>query len=234
MVTNRVVPNARQRVRAAVSADIVAEARRQLGEVGASALSLRSVARELGMASSAVYRYFPSRDDLLTELIVDAYDSIGAAAEEAAATSEKPFVQLQRVCRAVRGWSLEHPQEYMLIYGSPVPGYVAPDVTVAPASRVILVLAALLNSAQRSGRLAPVTSPALPRAVASEIRTLAQTVLPDVPLANVTQGLLAWIQLFGFVSFEVFGRLEGLLERPDVFFDHSIVIMASSLGISPS
>jgi AcrR family transcriptional regulator len=86
METNRTVPSARQRVREAVRADIVAEARRQLAEVGAGALSLRSVARELGMASSAMYRYFPSRDDLLTTLIVEAYDALGEAAELAATT----------------------------------------------------------------------------------------------------------------------------------------------------
>ena len=75
---------ARARARAELTNEIKATARRHLAEVGAPALSLRAVARELGMASSAVYRYFASRDELLTALIVDAFDAVGAAAEEAA------------------------------------------------------------------------------------------------------------------------------------------------------
>src|SRR5215211_5359016 len=77
------VLTARERIRAELTAEIADAARRQLAEVGAAAVSLRAVARELGMASSAVYRYFPSRDELLTRLIIDGYDALGAAAESA-------------------------------------------------------------------------------------------------------------------------------------------------------
>src|ERR1700704_5827414 len=127
---------ARARARIEVTAAIKDEARRQLAAEGASKLSLRAVARELGMVSSALYRYFPSRDDLLTSLIVDAYDSLGEAAECALAETEKKD-HVERgiaVCRAVREWALGHPHEYALIYGSPVPGYTAPLDTVGPAS----------------------------------------------------------------------------------------------------
>uniref|UniRef100_UPI0003708657 helix-turn-helix domain-containing protein n=1 Tax=Saccharomonospora saliphila TaxID=369829 RepID=UPI0003708657 len=90
MPSDPVHRTARRRARAEVVAAITDTARRQLGEVGAQALSLRAVARELGMVSSALYRYFPSRDDLLTALIVDAYDGLGAAAEQAADTAAAP------------------------------------------------------------------------------------------------------------------------------------------------
>ena len=115
------VSKARQRVREAVRADIVTEARRQLAETGAGALSLRAVARELGMASSAMYRYFKSRDELLTALIVEAYDAIGDAVEAAEATCERnDFAGRWRACcHGVRAWALEQPHEYALIYGSP-------------------------------------------------------------------------------------------------------------------
>ena len=161
----RIVPNARQRVRAAVTADIVAEARRQVAEVGAGALSLRAVARELGMASSAMYRYFASRDELLTALIVEAYDALGVVAEDAAeaTAADKAFVRWQTVCRAIRRWAIEHPHEYVLLYGSPVPGYQAPQVTLAPASRVTLALAGLLRDAQASGELDAFDGPLVPR-----------------------------------------------------------------------
>jgi len=115
------VPTARERVRAELTADIADAARRQLAEVGAAALSLRAVARELGMVSSAVYRYFPSRDDLLTRLIIDGYDDLGATAEAADRPSALPTERWLAVCRAVRGWAKAHPHEYALLYGSPSP-----------------------------------------------------------------------------------------------------------------
>ena len=226
-----VVLNARQRVRAAVSADIVAEARRQLAEVGAGALSLRAVARELGMASSAVYRYFPSRDDLLTALIVEAYEVLGEVAETAALTAGPVAGRWRAVCRSIRTWAFEHPHEYVLLFGSPVPGYQAPPVTLAPASRVTLVLAGLLVDAQRAGELEPTEAAALPRAVATEVRTIGQLALPGVPLSTVAQALLVWPQLFGQISFELYGRFEGIVENPEVLFEHAVATMARALGI---
>ena len=128
-------PGVRARVRAELTREIAEVARRHLASDGAAALSLRAVARELGMASSAVYRYFPSRDDLLTALIIDAYDALGEAAEKADA--ERPRADLlgrwQAACAAVRAWALDHPHEYALVYGSPVPGYAAPEATIGPA-----------------------------------------------------------------------------------------------------
>src|SRR6058998_959131 len=112
---------ARERARAELTREIKDEARRQLADVGADGLSLRAVARELGMVSSALYRYFPSRDDLLTALIIDAYDALGAAAESAAAAAEAathdhPSKTWLAVCAAVREWARANPHEYALIY----------------------------------------------------------------------------------------------------------------------
>lgn len=152
------VRGARERARIEVTAAIKDEARKQLAAEGAAKLSLRAVARELGMASSALYRYFPSRDELLTALIVDAYDSVGAAAEAAhRAAGAEAATHLARwiaVTRAVRDWALAHPHEYALIYGSPVPGYTAPQATIGPASRVGLVLIAVVADAHRADGLA--------------------------------------------------------------------------------
>src|SRR6478752_9460900 len=106
---------ARARARIEVTAAIKDEARKQLAAEGAAKLSLRAVARELGMASSAVYRYFPSRDELLTALIVDAYDSVGEAAEAAhraaAAGTAGHLARWIAVTRAVRDWALARPHE---------------------------------------------------------------------------------------------------------------------------
>lgn len=150
------VRGARERARVEVTAAIKDEARRQLADQGAAKLSLRAVARELGMVSSGLYRYFPSRDDLLTALIIDAYDAIGEAAEAALAPAGRAtdHDRWVMVCAAVRRWALAHPHEYALIYGSPVPGYAAPQATVGPASRVALVLISVTLDANRTGGLA--------------------------------------------------------------------------------
>src|SRR5205823_7659417 len=116
---------ARERVRAELVREITEIARRQLATEGAAGLSLRAVAREMGMVSSAIYRYFPSRDDLLTTLIIDGYNAIGGTVEkaEAACPREDHGGRWFATCRAVREWALAHPHEYALVYGSPVPGY---------------------------------------------------------------------------------------------------------------
>src|SRR6185437_6967037 len=109
--------------------------------------SLRAIARDLGMASSAVYRYISSRDELLTRLIIDAYDSLGAAAEtsEAAVDRADLLGRWTTICTTVRDWAIANPNEYALIYGSPVPGYVAPTDTIGPASRVSSLLVQLMS-----------------------------------------------------------------------------------------
>ncbi len=144
----------RARMRAELTNEIKDEARRQLAAEGAPGLSLRAVTRALGMASSAIYRYFPSRDELLTALIVDAYDAIGGAAEEADAHCGRDDYggRWRAVGLAIRAWAIANPHEYALVYGSPVPGYRAPEDTVDPASRVTLVLARMVDDAARRRR----------------------------------------------------------------------------------
>ena len=148
---------ARERVRAELIREITDIARRQLGTEGAAGLSLRAIAREMGMVSSAIYRYFPSRDDLLTALIIDGYNAVGEAVEnaDAAAPADDFAARWLAVCRAVREWALAHPHEYALLYGSPVPGYKAPDATVPPAARDTVVLARIVSEAHAAGAVDP-------------------------------------------------------------------------------
>ncbi|GAA2443735.1 TetR/AcrR family transcriptional regulator [Streptomyces lavendulocolor] len=286
------VRGARARARDEVTAAIKDEARRQLAAEGAAKLSLRAVARELGMVSSALYRYFPSRDDLLTALIVDAYDALGAATEAAlratgpAATSAgapatapvtsgtgastatratsgagasaaspgptapgasatpgapptagasdpagpqvTPRGRWVVVCHAVREWAKAHPHEYALIYGSPVPGYSAPQATVAPASRAAHVLLAVLREAHRTDGVAP---PPLAADLRAEGERLAAELAPDLPPALVLAFVGAWCQLFGLVSFEVFGHFHRVVEDPEAFFTHAADRLGRDLGL---
>lgn len=225
------VPTARQRARAELTREITAEARRQLAAEGAAALSLRAVARSLGMASSAVYRYFPSRDELLTALIVEAYDSLGEAAEaaDAATGTTDALVRWRAVGHAIRRWALGHPHEYALVYGSPVPGYRAPQLTVGPASRVTTVMAAVLTGASGGTAVgdAPDQSPEGPVALAPE----AAGAMAGVPGEVVLRALMAWAQVFGLVSFELFGHFVGVVEDPEALFDAALDRIATFVGL---
>lgn len=226
---------ARERVRTELVGEIKDEARAQLATHGAAGLSLRAVARELGMASSAMYRYFPSRDDLLTALIVDAYDALGAAAESTAERAAGPTrARWRAVCRGVRAWALAHRHEYALIYGSPVPAYRAPQQTVTSAARAALVLLDLVREAAASGSLAAAPDgPALPPGLAGQLREVAADHAPELPEAVLARLLVVWTQLFGMISFELFGHLVGTVDPGEEFFDHAVEQMADHLGLPP-
>ncbi|MFE9774399.1 TetR/AcrR family transcriptional regulator [Streptomyces sp. NPDC005931] len=221
---------ARARARIEVTAAIKEEARRQLAAEGAAKLSLRAVSRELGMASSALYRYFPSRDDLLTALIIDAYDSLGEAAEVAhgAVSDAGPAQRWTAVCEAVRGWALAHPHEYALIYGSPVPGYRAPETTVPAASRVGLLLIGVVRDAYRGPGLARTP---LPAELRPEAERMAADLAPDLPPEAVAVMVAAWAQLFGLVGFELFGQFNRVVEDRDAFFRHAVAQLAHGVGL---
>ena len=146
----------RARVRAELTAEIKAAATRQLVTDGAAGLSLRAIARELGMASSAIYRYFASRDELLTALIIDAYNELGELVEAANDRCEPADIgaRFRTIAGTIRAWAVAHPHSYALIYGSPVPGYAAPEDTIDPATRIPIALLTLLVdlTAQRGVR----------------------------------------------------------------------------------
>ncbi|MFH8493023.1 TetR/AcrR family transcriptional regulator [Streptomyces coeruleorubidus] len=221
---------ARARARIEVTAAIKDEARRQLAAEGAARLSLRAVARELGMVSSALYRYFPSRDDLLTALIIDAYDSLGGTAEAAheAAAGSGPLQRWIAVCEAVRRWALDHPHEYALIYGSPVPGYTAPDTTVPPATRVGLLLFGIVRDAYQGLGLA---RPSLPADLRPEAERMAADLAPDLPPETVTALVAAWAQLFGLVGFELFGQFNRVVKDRETFYRHAVGQLAHGVGL---
>ena len=229
----------RERARARTLKDIVRIGREQLALHGAAALSLRAVARELGVVSSAVYRYVENREELLTLLLVDAYNELGDAVD--AAVGARPqddftgrFVALGV---AVRGWALAQPSSYALLFGSPVPGYQAPaERTTGPGTRVIGALAAILDGAWRAGQL----SEAGPRGAAeaaplaadlAKIRGEMGLAVPDPELAR---GVLVWTSLFGAISFEVFGQYgKDTFAAREKLFAHHLAVLAGVAGLRP-
>jgi AcrR family transcriptional regulator len=228
------VQGVRERARAQITAEIVRAGREQLATEGAAALSLRAVARELGMVSSAVYRYVASRDDLLTLLIIEAYDALGDAVEEVAAPGRgrTPSGRFRAAGRAIRTWALANPHEYALLYGSPVPGYQAPEDTIGPASRTTLALVGIVADAHRDGRLG---RPAVPVNVSAPlhrdldaIRRVAGADLPDDVVVTM---IAAWTQLFGLVSFELFGQTRNAIHAHAALFDATVTAMAAAIGL---
>lgn len=223
---------ARARARADITREIVESARRHLDTEGAAGLSLRAVARELGMASSAVYRYVPSRDALLTVLIMEGYASLGEAVELAERRARRADVEgrWMRTCRATRGWAVDRPQEWALLYGSPVPGYTAPQETIEHATRIPRLFVRQLVTAVEAGDAGDVvagSSAPLERLVAP-----AQAFFGDaVPVELVVRGLAAWTHLVGAVSFELFGHRVGSTTDDARFFDEEMRRIGAFAGL---
>lgn len=187
---------------------IVTSARRQLAEIGPAALSVRAVARDLGMASSAVYRYVPSRDELLTELLVIIYGELADRLQTADAGCGRHDLtgRWRTLAVTLRDWALEAPHEYAFLYGSPVPGYAAPQATVEPAGRVTAVLIDLARDSSADG----------PRtAVYDSFREQAGVDLPD---ETVVASVTAWGGLLGAISLELFGHLHRAVTDYDAHF----------------
>ena len=225
---------ARELARAELTRAILDSARKQLAEVGPAALSVRAVARDLGMASSATYRYFRSRDDLLTALLIESYDEVGEAVQRAdcsVANRDDLAGRWRAVCHAVRNWAVANPHEYALLYGSPVPGYAAPEATVPAASRVPLTLLSLTHDAQRAGR--KLEAPALPVPPADADALAGIRALTDFTISDerLVRSLIAWATLFGHISLELFGHMHrGVLDY-DTHFSQVVDTLAADLGL---
>jgi AcrR family transcriptional regulator len=224
----------RARVRAEMISEIKAVARHHLETDGAN-LSLRAVAREMDMVSSALYRYFASRDDLLTALILDAYNALGGTVEAAdAAVSDRGDLRLRwlAAAHAIRGWALARPAEYALLYGTPVPGYAAPRDTIAAASRTTVVLVGILADGHAAGAIEkPAAARRLSRAVRADLTLARDQISPGLPEELLLLGMTGWLQLFGAVSFELFGQLNNVIEARAEFFDVQMTLMADLMGI---
>ncbi len=226
----------RARNRAAIEAEILELGRRHLAQEGAAALSLRAIARDLGMVSSALYRYVASRDELLTLLIVAAFNSLGEAVEQAHADVAQSDLngRWQAIGRSLRAWALEHPHEYALVYGSPVPDYEAPaEQTTGPGTRVLVLLTGLIADATRTGHLArDAYETHLTEDLAPLAQTAAGSMLDDdffegsgIDAETLMAGLAAWSLLMGAVSAEVFAQLgPDTIQDREAYFEYLLAV----------
>ncbi|MFD3508041.1 TetR/AcrR family transcriptional regulator [Nocardia sp. NPDC058666] len=214
-------PGPRALARARTIADIKRIGREHLATHGAAALSLRAVARDLGMVSSAVYRYVSSRDELLTLLVVDGYNALGDAVDAALADApDDPATRFRVTARTVREWALAEPAWYGLLFGTPVPGYAAPaDDTEAPGVRVIATLLGIIDSAFRRGQLTSGQDLAMSPKTSADFATIREQFGLAAPDPVIAAALTAWTTLFGAVNFDVFdmyGR-DTFADRAEIF-----------------
>ncbi|WP_282793446.1 TetR/AcrR family transcriptional regulator [Streptomyces sp. CC224B] len=196
----------RERYRAQVRAEIKEHAREQIATAGASALSLNAIAKQMGMSGPALYRYFAGRDELITELVRDAYRSLADAFRAAAA----PEGDAAGLAHALRDWALADPQRYFLVYGTPVPGYRAPDDVTRIAAEIMATLLDAFTPPPPGGPGGP-----LQEHLAGHRDWAGDH---PAPPAALRRALAFWTRLHGALSLELAGHFSGMGFDPAVLF----------------
>ncbi|MDN3355625.1 TetR/AcrR family transcriptional regulator [Actinomadura sp. DC4] len=207
------VKSPRVRYREQVRDEIKAHAWAQVATTGASALSLNAIAKQMGISGPALYRYFRNRDDLITELVLDAYRDMADTCEAAAAPDAEPAARLAAVATALREWALAAPHRYLLIYGTPVPGYAAPPEATALAGRLMTVLLDAFAEAGAASVSARET--ALDDHLADHRQWAADH---PAPASAIRRALTFWTRLHGVVSLEVAGHFTGMNFDPGLLY----------------
>ncbi|MEV6977459.1 TetR/AcrR family transcriptional regulator [Kitasatospora sp. NPDC093806] len=212
----------RERYRAQVRAEVMAHAWEQIATAGASALSLNAIAKQMGMSGPALYRYFANRDELITELVREAYrslaDTLRAAADDGA--------NLTGLARALRTWALADPQRYLLIYGTPVPGYQAPEDTTAISGEIMATLLTACTAALPAD--ARDTPPTPFTAHLADHRSWAGD--HPAPPAALRLALAFWTRLHGVLSLELAGHFTGMGFYPATLFEAELTDLLAQPG----
>jgi len=209
---------------------ILNAARQQLATVGPAQLSLRAIAREIGVVSSAIYRYVASRDELITRLIMDSFTTLADTIAQACAQAKaEPTVQFSTWAQTLRSWALEHPYDWALIYGIPIPGYAAPIDTIEPARRVNDPVLALYGRLQPDLHAGPTIDAA--EAALDPLRSMLEQHYAAGPgtFGVATAMLMAWSSIHGFISLELGGHFQGSTTDTDVVFQGIVRELALQL-----
>ena len=231
-------PTRRERRRTETTEEIKEVALRLMAEGGPGAITLRAIAREMGMTANAVYSYFSTRDDLVTALIQDVYGELAdtvIAARDACAPDRAAARIMAWAC-AFRKWSLANPEGFRLIYGDPVPGYRPPEGGAAPEAehRVCAGLTELAAGAWPSAE--PLYTDYgfdwsdFDPTLVGEVRTE----FPHLPPAVIAIALRIWGHLHGLVSLEIRGNLVAQTTNPDKLYRNEVHALIRSFGLDPS
>jgi AcrR family transcriptional regulator len=225
----------REDARQRIEAQIVELGRRQLATVGAAGLSVRAIARELGMVSSAVYRYVASRDALLTLLLVDAYSDLADSVGRARAGTDGGWRDdVETIAHAMRQWATDQPADWALLYGSPVPGYRAPaELTTGPGTRVIGMLFDAVASGVITGDIA-LTERHVAQPMSADLARVRDEFGFPGDDALVIRCTAVWALIVGAVSLETFGQYGyDTFTDTGVLFDEQIRIALDLLTAEP-
>lgn len=230
----------RERQHVAIREEIKATARALMAEHGTEGLATRLIAREMGLTAPALYHYFASRDELITALIVDAFnalaDAVQAVVTEAEARGESPTGQLRSVLLAYRAWALAHSIDFQLIYGNPIPGYEAPaDLTVPAAERGLSIIAPLVARvyAEKQAHL-PAQGGPVPAAVAAALQEIITREGYAIPLWPFYMTVVGWSRIHGIITLELFHHLQPVVGDVEAFYRAAIADMLAAMGDASS
>lgn len=227
----------REMQREATIAAIKAAAREQMARTGSAAISLREVARDVGVTAPALYRYFANRDDLITDLLVDAFNGIGdaMAAADSAPPRDDYAGRLIAVMTAYRQWALDHSTDFQLMYGNPIPGYDAPrEITVPAASRAYQVVVGILGEAHAAGVLQPpLSADELPAPVADNLRALAELDGYSVPILVLYIGAVGFTRIHGMINLELLNDTQALVGDTEAFYRFEITRLCAEMNLHP-
>lgn len=214
---------------------IIATTWLQIGSDGAPALSLRAIARALGITAPAIYNYFPDRDALVTALIVAAFDSF-ADAQETAVASLPPTHHAARLLalgQAYRNWAITYPERYQLIFGTPIAGYSAPLAITGPAAaRGLTVIVGVLAAADAAGQLISQHAPPMAPEVAAMLRQWQAERAPNASLTALYLALMLWAQVHGLVSLEIGGQFPPFIVDPEALYQHELARLTHQFVIT--
>ncbi|HEY4465893.1 MAG TPA: TetR/AcrR family transcriptional regulator [Streptosporangiaceae bacterium] len=220
-------PTMRERYRAQVRGEVKQAALRQLAESGPDGLSVAAIGKQLGVSGPALYRYFASRDELLTELVIDAYqdlaDALRAAASQPAAP--EPRARFEAMARAYRSWALAQPHRYRLLFGPPLPGYDAHAQRLVSASQA--AMNQLLGAVRDLGDRPAAPPPQPPQPLGSQLTAWAQTHGTGIDPATALRAVLTWSRLHGLVSLEIAGNFASMGIDPGQVFEAELATLTA-------
>ncbi|MBZ0299173.1 MAG: TetR/AcrR family transcriptional regulator [Anaerolineae bacterium] len=228
------MPRKRQEaLREATFEDIKAAARTLMGEKGTAGLSMRGIARQLDLTAPALYYYYGSLDDLITALIYEDYHALADVMEAARESSraQSPADQLTFVLNAYRQWALDHPVDFMLISGNPIPGYDAPgELTTPAAARVLAVPTDVIADGLAAGEFKlPPEALDLPESIAYALQQVAAERGYNTPVGAVYLAVSGWTQINGLVSLELYNATQPVVGDTGAFFAHRMQALIDSM-----
>lgn len=217
-----------------ISSDAIKEtARAQMRKHGTAGLTLRGIARDLGVTAPAIYNYFPRMDDLITALIVDAFNALADCMIDASSTtgtsiSERIFA----LTLAYRDWALQHPIDFQLIYGNPIPGYEAPgEITIPLANRPFQRLFELFGEAWQRGEAHLPAGDPVPPSILAHIETWRPGMATQLPPEAVAAIVAGWGRMHGLVMLELTGHSPPVVGDTDAFYRHEIIAYLKDFGL---